>query len=359
MSFFGNVAKAAKKVGSGVAKTASSTAKKAAKTATSTAKHVEKGAVSAANKAAHGVASAANKVAHQAASTAHHVEKGVIHTAKHVAHEVDHGYQSAIHGKAMLAVSNFEKKASHSINSAVNSGIKLAGNAGQELSRGVGQVIAAGITFGRDLEEIAEIYMEKGMDEINRLQKQTSFAVQLIRKMQFGSNVSKFGHEVVSPLFKHQISSSEAGRRLNSILAMDVRQEGLQRGLGSCIAVGVEADAGFIVGVGGAVGIVIDLKSGEVKGYGSVAGAIGAIEKVSGGLEIAWAPSNIDQFDGPSVGIALGGAYYVGLTIGVSTPLSTFADPLGKWQLDSITVGIPIGIGVEGELCIEDTWCFG
>jgi len=347
LSLFGNIAKAAKKVSKTVSKGATSAAKTVSHTASSAAKTV-----------GHTASSAANAAAHTASSAAQTVGKGVTTAAHVVGHEADHMAKTVGHGKAMLCLEDFSKHASHAIGQTAKAGAQLAGSAGHELSKGLQTVITTGLAFGRDLEEVAEIYMEKGAQEISRLQKQTVFAVNLIRKMKIGQSAQRFGNEVVGPLVKHQISAADAAHRLNNILSMDVRQAAQQQGLGSCIAVGIEADAGLILGIGGAVGIVIDLHGGPVRGYGSVAGKIGAIEKVGGGLEVSWAPSSSNDFDGPSVGISLGGAYYVGLTVGVSTPLSTFADPLKKWQLDSITIGIPIGIGFEGDLTIEDTWCF-
>jgi len=321
-------------------------------------KTVSKGATSAANTVGHTATSAAHAVGHTASSAAHTVGKGVTTASHAVSHEAQHMANTVAHGQAMLCLSEFRKNATHAINQTAKGGAKLASSVEHELANGVQKVITTGLTLGRDLEEVAETYMEKGAAEIHRLQKQTMFAVDLIRQMRAGQNARRFGSEVVAPLVKHQISGADAAHRLNSILGMDVRQAAMQRGLGSCIAVGIGGDAGLVVGIGGAIGIVIDLKGGPVLGYGSVAGAIGAIEKVSGGLEVSWAPCSSKDFDGPSIGIALGGAYYVGLTVGVSTPLSTFADPGKKWKLDSITIGIPIGIGFEGELCIEDTWCF-
>lgn len=269
MSFFGNVAKAAKKVGGTAGKGVSSAAKTVGKGATS----------------------AVHTVGHGATSAAHTVGKGVVSAAKTVGHEVDHGIQSAKHGEAMRCVNNFQKSATRAMDHAARSGAQLAGNAAQQLGNGVQTVITTGIAFGRDLEEVAEIYMEKGMAEINRMQKQTNFAVYLMRKMQIGQNAKRFGDEVVGPLMKRQISAGDAAHRLGNIIGTDVRQAAMQQGLGSCIAVGIGGDAGYVVGGGGAVGVVIDLKGGPTKGYGSVGGGIGAIVKVGGGWRFPMLPA--------------------------------------------------------------------
>lgn len=184
-----------------------------------------------------------------------------------------------------------------------------------------------------------------------------SLGAEIITRMQAPGRARRFSHDVLMPASRFSLTSSEAWGRTNSILGFNALRATDQKSPGWTIGIGGGADAGLVGGVEGTAGLG-GMRHRQAFFYLSGAVGAGAYVKVSGGLEVAFAPCLPPDYGGLSFGLDLGGAYYVGLTVGASIIPNAFGKVFfprifGEFvwdDLDSLSIGVPFGFG--GEIAI-------
>jgi hypothetical protein len=187
------------------------------------------------------------------------------------------------------------------------------------------------------------------------------FGERIVRRFQAPGLSQRFGREVLLPARMRSLTASEGWNRTNAIVGFDVLRGAAEHAPGWTIGIGVGADVGYLVGLEGGVGFG-GMRHQQAFFYRGGAIGVGAYVEVSGGINVTFAPGAPKDFRGLSVGMDLGGAYYAGLSVGaaiVAASLPKLLDPkfgdLTQEDLDSITVTILVGAGVELSLNLEQT----
>jgi hypothetical protein len=200
----------------------------------------------------------------------------------------------------------------------------------------------------------------------NELPLMMSFGADVVNRLCIPDRRRRYVREVLAPAKQRRLTSGEGWARTSEILGLDVGQRSSQMAPGWTVAFAGGADAGFFLGLEGNAGFGGLFRR---KGIFYISGLIGvgAYCKASGGIEAVFARCHPLDFGGAAVGIDLGGAYYAGLTLGVSIKAKSFpklflpAHIVGRLtldDLDSLSIGVPFGMGVELSYYLEGTKIF-
>lgn len=232
----------------------------------------------------------------------------------------------------------------------------------QALSAGVGK--APGFTpqmfatVKAHLLDQGEAAIEQARERFARiLQRQSShypLGARIIEVLRDPARARRFAGEVLRPAKTRQLTSAESWERTNSITGFDVLRTADSKAPGWTIGIGGGLDVGLGVGAEQTFGLG-GMRHRQAFGFLDVAVGAGAYAQLGGGFKVIFAPGPPTEFSGFALGIDAGGAYYAGLAVGgaiIPRSIGRFFLPglFGDFtqdDLDSITLGVPVGIGVE------------
>ena len=279
--------------------------------------------------------------------------------ASSVGKEVSKSARAVKKSKEMLALNQFSLNATRQIEKTAQGAVAGIPAEVKKAGQGAQEFLLHRFAPGVDPDKAAQEFLKRAKQEAARGQRMLAFGEQVVRRLQTGPNLKRFMQDVVTPVKNRQMTGEKGWQALDQILGMNLRSSAQSAsGPGWTFGIAAVPEAGMVIGAEGTVGIGGMGKHGTVI-FGGVTGGVGAYAKVSFAIEASFSPCAPTELGGSSVGIDIGAAYYAGLTVGVCTPTKCLADPVRFWKLDSINIGVPFGIGVEGALYIDYTWATG
>ncbi|HXI20596.1 MAG TPA: hypothetical protein VNH46_05900 [Gemmatimonadales bacterium] len=208
------------------------------------------------------------------------------------------------------------------------------------------QILEESRRHHQTVDEYLDDLMERARHLAQAHANLIDFAATFVRQLGSPATRQEFARSVLIPARQGRLSSEEACRGTDRIFGRDVRAETAQKAPGWSIGLGIGVGLGALCfGGQGAMGIAMQ-RSQKALAYYAIAGEIGAEDEVSGQVQCIIVPGHPSNFGGGSVGGALGAEFYAGLAVGVAQTLPGRA-------LDSISVAIPFGFGIEVGATLE------